>query len=65
MAFFEEAVDTLEIRKYSLQAITLTRVNKKEFYFTVAVKDRPIFLLCTQIMKLPDFKASTFHVSNL
>lgn len=37
MAFFEEAVETLAIRKYNLEVITLTRVTKKEFYFTVPV----------------------------
>lgn len=37
MTFFEEAVDTLAINKYNLQGVQLTRINKKEFYFTVPV----------------------------
>lgn len=37
MAFFEEAVDTLEVNKYNLQRVQLNRVNKKSFYFMVPV----------------------------
>lgn len=38
MAFFEEAVETLEMNKYHLQRVQLNRINKKAFYFLVPVK---------------------------
>lgn len=39
MAFFEEAVDTLEINKYKLHRVQLNRVNKKSFYFMAPVNN--------------------------
>lgn len=39
MAFFEEAVETLEMSKYNLQGVRFNRVNQKAFYFVVPVND--------------------------
>lgn len=43
MAFFEEAVETIKIREYNFNGLTLYRISGKQFYFTVAVSSIRMF----------------------